>query len=222
MLIHTPDTASKWYEELKPEYHKPYYIKMWRRIYNDMAKSRVLPDFGNVFRALNELDPENIRVIILGQDPYPTFGKAIGRSFGVPKDYHKINSSLLNILNEVSSDIGKPVKDISFQQWAKQGVLMLNTRLTVVEGQPMSHAGIGWETFIDCVLDVLNNVYRPGVVMLWGTEAKKLRKKLSAWHALETSHPCKFSAHRGFIGCKHFSKTNKELVKRGLKPIEWA
>lgn len=222
MLIHTPDASSQWYKELQAEYKKPYYIKMWKRIYDDMAKTRVLPDYGNIFRALNELDPQDVRVVILGQDPYPTFGKAIGRSFGVPKDYYKINSSLLNILNEVATDIGSPVKDITFERWAQQGVLMLNTRLTVVEGAPMSHANIGWEMFIDAVLGVLNESYRPGVVMLWGTEAKKLRKKLSAWHALETSHPCKFSAHRGFIGCKHFSKCNRELKRRKLSTIQWA
>lgn len=98
---------------------------------------------------------------------------------------------------------------------------MLNTRLTVVQDKPMSHAGIGWEPFIEAVLDVLNAVHRPGVALLWGTEAKLLQKHIPFWAALTTSHPCKFSAHRGFIGCRHFSKANDILTAQGLRPVHW-
>jgi uracil-DNA glycosylase len=221
MIIHVPSPNSPWHDALKAEYTKQYYIRLWKRIYKDAANHTVLPNFGDVFRALNETDPNTVRVVILGQDPYPTQGKAIGRSFGVPADWPKINSSLANILNEVHADIGKPVKDITFGEWAKQGVLMLNTRLTVVAGKPMSHDGIGWEPFIQAVLEVLNDVRKPGVAMLWGGEAKKLGKHLKRWSKLETSHPCKFSAHAGFIGCEHFSQCNEILRGRGIKQINW-
>lgn len=221
MIIITPRPGSLWYRRLRAEFSKSYYIKLWSRICKDSAKHRVLPAFPHVFRALDEVDLDNVKVVILGQDPYPTAGKAIGRSFGVPKDYPKINSSLENILKEVESDTGAPVQDISFEAWAKQGVLMLNTRLTVIEGKPMSHSDIGWEPFMDEVMKLLNAVKRPGVVMLWGAEARKYADALDRWSILETSHPCKFSAHRGFIGCGHFKKANAILRKIGLPEIDW-
>jgi len=191
----------------------------------------VLPSNGKVFRAF-ELTPfDKVRVVILGQDPYHTVGKPTGLAFGVPKDWKQIGSSIKNVLEEVRRSVGTDVVGQTLEGWAEQGVLLLNTRLTVEAGRPLSHARIGWENVTKTVLSALNEAGRPIVFLLWGREAQQFGKLITnhIHTKLETSHPCKFSAHRGFVGCDHFSKANKILKLQGIKypatdttPIDWS
>lgn len=184
------------------------------------------PGWDLVFRAFEVFPPENTRVVILGQDPYHTPGKASGLAFGYHPEYTgPVDSSLRSILEEAQRDTGllKYPFDTSLVPWAMQGVLLLNTRLSVRLGKPMSHAGMGWERIVQNYLmeldrNVINKVY-----MLWGKEAQSYKKYLDIENnlILETSHPCKFSAHRGFIGCGHFSKANEYLKEMGREEIEW-
>lgn len=209
----------------------------------------ICPAKENVFRAFEYFDPAETKVVILGQDPYhsvdvvtsefpaeslyyskPRVGhKAYGLSFGYnPEWTGAVDSSLGNVINEVLDNCGGHVNefDRSLESWAKQGVLLLNTRLTVEAGKPMSHAGIGWEGPIENILTTLCELPRPRVFMLWGAEARKsfpclIRPSWGDKLVLETSHPCKFSAHRGFIGCQHFSKANEWLGEYGKEYIKW-
>ena len=192
------------------------------RIPNIAWTDSILPARSLVYRALEELAPSDIHVVIVGQDPYPTKGKAIGRAFAVPYHWPKINSSLENILKEIERTEGARPKDLTFQRWVDQGVLLLNTRLTVEEGRPMSHSGLGWEKVTAAVLRHLDGLENPPIVLAWGREAR-LMAKANSGHSvvLESSHPCKFSAHRGFKGCGHFSKVNELLIKRGGRAINW-
>lgn len=197
----------------------------------DKLKARLLEDLDllcprpqDTFRAF-ELNPvENTKVVILGQDPYHTPSKASGLAFGYHKDYKgRIDSSLLNILNEVESDTGRRPKDISLESWARQGVLLLNTRLSVLQGSPMSHAGIGWEKVVTEFLTDLDSNIKNKVYLLWGREAQGYAKYLDHENnlILETSHPCRFSVHRGFAGCAHFSTANEYLNKHNKEMISW-
>lgn len=205
----------------------------------------VCPSKENVFRAFTYFAPEDTRVVILGQDPYHSIGvvptgsgvspmfrtvhKACGLSFGYnPEWTDPADSSLGNIIDEVLDSCGGHVNefDRSLNSWAKQGVLLLNTRLTVEAGKPMSHAGIGWEGPIEHLLTELCTMPGPRVFMLWGAEARKsfpclVRPSWDDKLVLETSHPCKFSAHRGFNGCQHFTKANDWLAKHGQEKIKW-
>lgn len=189
--------------------------------YFDIAKGMsVLPEHTKWFTGFKSLRPEQISVVILGQDPYPTRGKAVGRSFGLPHGWPKINSSILNIKNRVEETQGGKL-DLTLESWQNQGVLCLNTRLTVIEGKPMSHAGIGWEKFVKSILVQLDSLPNPPVLLLWGAEAQKMAHGLKNCPQLKTSHPCKFSAHRGFLKMNHFSETNEILASRGQSPIKW-
>lgn len=192
-----------------------------RRAQKDIkAGKSVLPAPNKWFAAFEGLSLDKVKVVILGQDPYPTKGKAVGRAFGLPKGWPKINSSIENIRDVVESTQGGKL-DLTLESWQKQKVLLLNTRLTVIEGKPMSHAGIGWEEFVAEVLTYLNELSKPPVLMLWGAEAQKFEKYASNCIKFKTSHPCKFSAHRGFLKMDHFTEVNKCLVARGQTPIRW-
>lgn len=180
----------------------------------------ICPRIPDIFKAFEETPPSKTKVIILGQDPYHTPGKARGVAFGYHFSYWgKIDSSLANIIKEV----GDFKADTTLSQWTKQGVLLLNTRLTVKEGKPMSHKGIGWESIIQQYLTELTRKKKNLVILLWGAEAQKYRKFLDEEDnlILETSHPCRFSAHLGFLGCGHFDKTNEYLKSKDIKPIIW-
>lgn len=200
----------------------------------------VCPRREDVFRAFKYFDPIDTRVVILGQDPYHAVDvnpdrvpimrfKARGVAFGYhPEWVGPLDSSLQNIVNEVLDNVGGHVNefDRSLDSWAKQGVLLLNTRLTVDEGKPMSHAGKGWEGPIEQLLTTLCELPGPRVFLLWGAEAKAAFPCLvrPGWDdklVLETSHPCRFSAHRGFIGCGHFNTANAFLAGQGEEPIRW-
>jgi uracil-DNA glycosylase len=187
------------------------------------ADKTILPPEGSIFNAFNILPFEQYKVVIIGQDPYHGLNQANGLAFSVNKG-QKIPPSLRNIYKELKSDLGLEIPqhgDLS--NWAKQGVLLLNTVLTVEEGKPGSHQGKGWEHFTDAVITEINNELNGVVFLLWGNYAKS-KKTLIDNHKhliLEANHPSPLSANRGFFLCKHFSKTNEYLKKQGKEPINW-
>lgn len=188
-------------------------------IYNKY--SDVCPPVELVFRALELVGPDEVRVCILGQDPYPTPGKASGLAFGYHPEYTgSVDSSLANILTEVES-CGYAKPSTSLLEWARQGVLLLNTRLTVEAHKPMSHAGLGWEEQIEKILKFLTE-RTDTIFMLWGREAQLVADRAGVINrVMETSHPCKFSANRGFIGSKCFLTVNTMLHILGKTSIKW-
>lgn len=176
------------------------------------------------YRAFELCAYKDLKVVILGQDPYHTPGKATGLSFGVPKMWKNISSSIDNVIREAyRTTNGAGSIDSTFESWARQGVLMLNTRLSVAPNKPMSHANMGWETLTQAIMETLNDHPTPIVFMLWGNEARKWGKLITnkRHKKLEASHPCKYSAHISYIGCDHFNKANKFLISAGRPPIEW-
>jgi uracil-DNA glycosylase len=187
--------------------------------YRSTPLPNIWPAYPLALRAF-QLRPCDIRVVILGQDPYPQPGKATGLAFSIPSGWPKINSSIKNIIDEVYRDTGQLI-DPTLESWHAQGVFLINTRLTVESNKPMSHAGIGWEPLIKDVLIYLDSLDQPIIFLAWGREAQKMLKDIARHPVLKTSHPCKFSAHRGFKGCGHFSAVNKYLLERGSVPIQW-
>jgi uracil-DNA glycosylase len=184
----------------------------------------VYPSNDNIFRALDLTPIENVKVVILGQDPYHGPNQAHGLSFSVQKGV-RVPPSLKNIYKELNADIGMPIPDHGFLEgWAKQGVLLLNTTLTVEAGQAASHQGRGWEDFTDAIIREVNNLSHPVVFMLWGSYAQKKADMIDrAKHLVLTApHPSPLSAHRGFLGCKHFSKANEFLKRQGQTEIDWS
>lgn len=174
------------------------------------------------FAAFHEVEPDDVSVVILGQDPYHSPGKARGVAFGYDPAYTgAVNSSLLNIISELG---GHPdTFDTSLRSWTAQGVLLLNTRLTVPHEQPMGHAGLGWEPLMDEALTKIVNYRRPPI-LAWGTEARKMALRANPWTLIDTSHPCRYSASRGnkpFLGSGCFQKVNEALVFQGDSPINW-
>lgn len=174
------------------------------------------------FSALNQVNPEQTRVVILGQDPYHGPGQAQGLSFSVPKD-QPLPPSLRNIFREQEADLGIVNQCGDLTAWAEQGVMLLNTVLTVEAGQANSHSGRGWEDITDAVIDGLNQQSQRIVFLLWGAHAQKKAARLDEQHhcILTAPHPSPLSAHRGFLGCRHFSKTNRFLETQGGSPIDW-
>ena len=187
----------------------------------------VYPGWASVFQAFREVAPEDVRVVILGQDPYHSPGKARGVAFGYHPTYTgPINSSLANIITECGGNIGTADTDrfdTTLTHWTEQGVLLLNTRLTVPHEQPMGHAGKGWEPLMDEVLARICEHVNP-VVLAWGREARLMANRSPSNTIIDTSHPCRYSAtrgHRPFLGSGCFQQVNRELVKRGQQPINW-
>jgi len=190
------------------------------------AGKRVFPPEGSWLRALREVPYDSVRVLILGQDPYHGAGQAMGIAFAVPNELKPKPPSLVNIFKEISSDTGKAPdpggSDLS--GWLAQGVLLLNTVLTVREGEPLSHRDLGWEKLTDQVLSVLNERSEPVVFVLWGAPAQKKRALLTnpSHLVLEAPHPSPLSSYRGFFGCRHFTKANEFLSSQGEPAIEWS
>lgn len=187
------------------------------------AGTRVFPPGGQIFAAFDATAFDQVKVVVLGQDPYHGFGQAHGLSFsvmpGVP-----VPPSLLNIYKEIEADLGIPRPDHGcLLPWARQGVLLLNAVLTVEEGKAGSHQGRGWEGFTDHVVDVLNREREGLVFLLWGSYAQRKGKVIDTrrHRVLRAPHPSPLSAHRGFLGCRHFSQTNEYLGRRGLAAIDW-
>lgn len=212
-----------WDEKLAHEMNKPYFLDMLTFLDREYENKQIYPPRGKIFNALKTTPFGDIKVVILGQDPYHGYGQAHGLCFSVNKGV-ALPPSLKNIYKEMEEDLGivQP-KHGYLQSWAAQGVLMLNTVLTVEEGKPNSHAKLGWQTFTDEIIKLVNTQEKPIVFLLWGRNAINKAKFINQnKHLVLTSvHPSPLSAYGGFFGCKHFSKCNEFLIKNGIKPIEW-
>lgn len=215
--------GNDWDNILALEWKSPYYILLRKFLKEEYSTRTIYPNMHDIFNALKYTSFEKVKAVIIGQDPYHGAGQAHGLCFSVKKGV-EIPPSLQNIYKELKSDIGiDPPHHGCLEDWAKQGVLMLNTALTVRAGQAASHRGHGWERFTDHVIEKLNGKQTPVVFLLWGRPAiEKAKIITNPIHLkLEAPHPSPLSAYRGFFGCKHFSKTNKFLASKGIEPINW-
>ncbi|QUW21105.1 uracil-DNA glycosylase [Sporosarcina sp. Marseille-Q4063] len=212
-----------WDEVLHEEFTKPYYAKLRQFLIKEYADETIYPQQNDLWTAFKLTPFNNVKVVILGQDPYHGAGQAHGLSFSVKPDV-KIPPSLRNMYKELAEDIGCPIpKNGTLTGWAKQGVLMLNTVLTVREGAAHSHRNKGWEVFTDEVIRKLSNREKPVVFILWGRPAQEKRKLIDvSEHAIiESFHPSPLSASRGFFGSKPYSKVNTVLKAWNEEPISW-
>jgi uracil-DNA glycosylase len=212
-----------WEAALATEFNEPYWSSLMTFVRHEYETKTVYPDPGEVFAAFKYCPFKHVKVIIIGQDPYHGPGQAHGLSFSV-RDGTMPPPSLKNIYKEITTDLGRPsVTNGNLEAWAKQGVLLLNTTLTVVAGKPGSHHGHGWEQFTDTAITALSTQREHLVFMLWGNYAKAKGAHIDrAKHlVLEASHPSPLGAYKGFFGCKHFSKTNEYLRAHGQLPIVW-
>lgn len=215
--------AQNWYEKLKDEFDKPYFKNLQKFLDEEYANYTIYPKVENIFNALNLVKFNDVKVVILGQDPYHEPNQAHGLAFSVEGNV-LLPPSLQNIFKEISNDLNiEQSKDGNLERWAKQGVLLLNTVLTVRKGQANSHKDKGWEQLTSRIIELLNKRETPIVFLLWGSQAKKIGEKLNNKnHLILTSvHPSPLSAYNGFFGCKHFSKANEFLQKNGLEKIDW-
>lgn len=213
-----------WLDAIKPEFAKPYYRDLYEFVKSEYSRVVVYPPADDIFNAFHFTPLSKVKVLILGQDPYHEEHQAHGLSFSVPPDQNDIPPSLQNIYKELNEDIGCKIPNNGYlKEWADQGVLMLNTVLTVRAHQANSHQGKGWEKFTDAVIQAVNNQDRPIVYMLWGKQAQsKILMLTNPKHLiLKAPHPSPLSAYRGFFGCKHFSQANKFLQDNGVEPINW-
>lgn len=214
-----------WKEKLIDEIKKPYMQSLSSFINEEREGKIVYPPKEDIFSAFNFSPFNEVKVVIIGQDPYHGPNQAHGLSFSVQKGI-KPPPSLVNIYKELKSDLGIPIAEHGcLTNWARQGVLLLNATLTVLQKQPKSHYGKGWEQFTDFVVELLAKKDDPIVFMLWGRSAKEKCEKMlinnNKHLVLKAMHPSPFSAYNGFFGCKHFSKANAFLEKAGKKPIDW-
>lgn len=213
-----------WDELFLEEFNKPYFKNLKNFLLQEYATRTVYPPKSLILNAFDQTPYDKVKVVILGQDPYYNPGQAMGMSFSVNKGV-AVPKSLQNMFKEIADDIGRPsaIEGGDLTPWARQGVLLLNTVLTVVAGQPNSHKGMGWETFTDAVINKLNSRNTPTVFLLWGRNALDKRALITnPTHLVLTSaHPSPLSAFNGFFGCRHFSKTNEFLRKNGLEEIVW-
>ena len=215
--------GNDWDDILKDEFKKEYYLKLREFLKQEYSHYTIYPDMYSIFAALEITPYANVKAVILGQDPYHEPEQAKGLCFAV-KEGVALPPSLVNIYKELESDMGiPPAKSGDLSCWARQGVLLLNTVLTVRAHQANSHRGIGWEQFTDAAIRILDEEDRPIVFLLWGRPAQM---KASMLHnpkhlILEAPHPSPLSAYRGFFGCKHFSKANEFLKANGEEPIDW-
>ena len=215
--------SNGWLDALKGEFGKPYYKELFQKVKEEYQTKQVFPPADDIFNAFHLTDLKDVKVVILGQDPYHNVGQAHGLCFSVKKGV-PAPPSLVNIYKELKEDIGCSIPDHGYLvKWAQQGVLMLNTVLTVRAHQANSHRGIGWEQFTDAAIRVLNEQDRPIVFILWGAPAQKKKLMLNnpKHLILEAPHPSPLSAYRGFFGSKPFSKTNEFLKASGLSEIDW-
>ncbi|MFT4091649.1 MAG: uracil-DNA glycosylase [Asticcacaulis sp.] len=213
-----------WKAALSPEFSAPYMASLKAFLQAEKAAGKtIFPKGAEYFNALNLTPLDQVRVVILGQDPYHGPGQAHGLCFSVRPDV-RIPPSLVNIYKEMKADLGiEPARHGFLEHWAKQGVLLLNSVLTVEAGQAASHQKRGWEQFTDAVIARVNERETPVVFLLWGSYAQKKAAFVDPTRhlVLKAAHPSPLSAHNGFLGCKHFSKANEFLRSRGLEPVEW-
>lgn len=214
---------NKWGEILLPEFQKDYFQKLIVFVRGEYASKRIYPRGAHIFEAFELCDYDNVKVVILGQDPYYNPNQAHGLAFSVGNNPY-LPGSLKNIYKELHEDLNIPVSSSGdLTRWAKQGVLLLNTILTVEQKKPLSHKGRGWETFTDEVIRIINRKSDPVVFMLWGNNAISKRALITNPNHLVlcAPHPSPLSASRGFFGCRHFSKANTFLSENGVEPIKW-
>lgn len=215
--------TKNWHTLLLAEFEKPYYKDLEKFLETEYQTKEIYPCAESVFSALNAVKFDDVKVVIIGQDPYHEPGQAQGLCFSVPKNV-KIPPSLVNIYKEIESDIGaKCASHGDLSSWAKQGVLLLNSVLTVRRGQAFSHRQKGWEIFTKAIIDLLAKREKPVVFILWGASAQKMGKDIDEKKhlVLKSVHPSPLSAYGGFFGCKHFSKTNNFLKNNGIEEIDW-
>ena len=212
-----------WYEVLKEEFGKPYYKQLYEKVREEYQTRQIFPDANDIFNAFALTPLHDVKVVIIGQDPYHNNGQAHGLCFSVKKGVD-IPPSLVNIYQELHDDLGCRIPSHGhLTKWAEQGVLMLNTVLTVRAHQANSHRGIGWEEFTDAAIMALNGQDRPIVFILWGAPAQRKAKMLTNPNhlILKAPHPSPLSAYRGFFGSRPFSQTNDFLTAHGIEPVDW-
>ena len=215
--------SGDWQVAVKDVFHQPYYAKLYKTVMEEYRTKKIFPPPQDMFNAFEFTPLNDVKVVILGQDPYHNDGQANGLCFSVREDV-EIPPSLVNIYKELHDDLGCTIPDHGcLTKWPEQGVLMLNTVLTVRAHQANSHRGIGWEEFTDAAIMALNSQDRPIVFILWGAPAQRKKRMLNNQKhlILEAPHPSPLSAYRGFFGSRPFSQTNAFLEKNGIEPIDW-
>jgi uracil-DNA glycosylase len=219
-----PKITNDWLEAIGGEFDKPYYQDLRKFLINEYRTKKIYPAADDIFNAFHFTPLSKVKVLLLGQDPYHGERQAIGACFAVPEDQNELPPSLVNIYKELHDDLGFPVPvHGSLKKWADEGVLLLNTVLTVRAHQANSHQGMGWEAFTDAVIEAVNAQDRPIVYFLWGrpAQAKKHMLDNPKHLVLEAPHPSPLSASRGFFGCRHFSLANEFLEANGAAPVDW-
>lgn len=213
-----------WLDSMGGEFQKPYYKQLYQFVSQEYEKEMIYPPAEDIFNAFHFTPLSEVKILLLGQDPYHNMNQAHGLSFSVLPGQKDIPPSLQNIYKELRDDCECYIPNNGYlKKWADQGVLLLNTVLTVRAHQANSHQGKGWEQFTDAIIQAVNEQDRPIVYMLWGKPAQMKKKMLnnSKHLILEAPHPSPLSAYRGFVGCKHFSKANEFLIRNGREPIDW-
>lgn len=212
-----------WLPEISGEFKKPYYQKLYQFVKEEYSREVIYPPSEEIFNALHLTPLSKVKVVILGQDPYINVNQAHGLCFSVRPGV-KAPPSLVNVFKELQDDLGCTVPNNGYlEKWAKQGVLLLNTILTVRAGVSLSHRNRGWEQFTDAVIEAVNRQNRPIVYLLWGRPAQAKAAMITNPNhlVLKAAHPSPMSAYNGFFGCRHFSKTNEFLTAHGEMPIDW-
>lgn len=215
--------SNDWLEKIGDEFSKPYYAELYKFVKEEYSKNIVFPPSEDIFNALHYTPYGKVKCVILGQDPYHNFNQAHGLCFSVLPG-NEVPPSLKNIYKELNNDLGCRIPNNGYlRKWADEGVLMLNTVLTVRAHSANSHQNHGWETFTDAIISAVNEIDRPVVFMLWGRPAqKKISMLNNPRHLILTApHPSPFSASSGFFGCRHFSKANEFLIANGEEPVDW-
>lgn len=218
------EIGNEWDALLAGEFDKEYYVKLRGRLAQEYKTRTIYPDMYDIFNALKYTSYSDVKAVILGQDPYHGAGQAHGLCFSVQRGVEP-PPSLKNIFKEIEAETGiKPPAHGELTKWAKQGVLLLNTVLTVRAGEANSHKGLGWENFTDRVIQLLNEREKPVVFLLWGGNARQKKKLITEprHKILETVHPSPLSAYGGFFGCGHFNETNRLLREMGETEIDWS
>ena len=216
-------TGNNWDIILNDVYHEPYFINIVKFVNQIYKEKTVFPPKTKILKALTTTDYNDVKVVILGQDPYHGVGEANGLAFSV-SDGIKLPPSLRNIYKELHDDLGIPISNKgNLECWAKEGVLLLNAVLTVEKDKPASHKNVGWETFTDTIIQKLNEKETPIVFILWGAFARSKKKYITnpKHLVIESPHPSPFSASYGFFGSKPFSRTNNFLIQNHITPIDW-
>ncbi len=216
--------GNEWDELLADEFKKDYYLQLRQFLISEYNSRTIFPPMNDIFNALRYTSYSDVKAVILGQDPYHGAGQAHGLCFSVKKGTPP-PPSLQNIFKEINTELGLPIPNHGeLVEWAKSGVLMLNTVLTVREGQANSHRGHGWEIFTDKVIELLNKREQPIVFLLWGGNARSKAKLITnpKHLILQCAHPSPLSAYNGFFGCGHFVKANEFLKSQGIEPINWS